>query len=259
MDQLSASPLVTEKTEESFSVLDVAGLNYADAATSRTATGSPTGSSSAPRRSRPTSTSYWRLVEDQSADHRRLHLDRLGLPRRGRHRTHRSTPTSPHARPRSAVPFPGSPPGAATSTSPATAAHVLLPGDRVRPSRRPLHRRSPTRVLRPPTPARRRGRGATRYSSWTWDVPADHPPTEVEVYSDADEIELVTQRHAHRPRKRREGEGCLARFQSAYQPGELTAIAYRAGARRPRHPGNRRRQPPAVRRRRPGPHPCRRH
>lgn len=66
-------------------------------------------------------------------------------------------------------------------------------------------------------------------SSWTWSVPSGSPVT-VDVYADAEEVEL-----------RRDGAvlartavgtplPLVARFETEYQPGELTAVAYTDGA-----------------------------
>ena len=61
-----------------------------------------------------------RLVQRAPARDRRLHLDRLGLPRRGRHRPDRTTPTTPTSAAGSGRRTRGCSPGAATSTSPVT-------------------------------------------------------------------------------------------------------------------------------------------
>ena len=121
--------------------------------------------------SRARSTGAGPVVTGNPPRHRRLHLDRLGLPRRGRHRPGRATATTP---------TPGM--SGFHGDYPWLAAHVrrhrhhrppppgvVLPGDRLRPARRPLHRRAAARAPRQAgraTPAP--GRGATRSSSWTW-------------------------------------------------------------------------------------------
>jgi hypothetical protein len=70
-------------------------------------------------------------------------------------------------------------------------------------------------------------------SSWSWDVPAGSPAT-VDVYSDADEVELlVNGRSAGRSAVGAE-KPFLARFEVEYEPGELVAVAYAAGAERAR-------------------------
>ncbi|WP_063917596.1 glycoside hydrolase family 2 TIM barrel-domain containing protein [Nocardia niwae] len=71
-------------------------------------------------------------------------------------------------------------------------------------------------------------------SSWAWDVPTGSPVT-VDVYSDAEEVELLLNGHSIGtaavgiddkgiPR------GCIARFEIQFVPGELVAIARRRGA-----------------------------
>jgi beta-galactosidase len=62
-------------------------------------------------------------------------------------------------------------------------------------------------------------------SSWSWDVPEGSPAT-VDVYSDADEVELVLN---GRSLGRSPVEAFQARFEASYEPGELVAVSYRAG------------------------------
>ena len=70
-------------------------------------------------------------------------------------------------------------------------------------------------------------------SSWSWDVPPGAPAT-VDVYSDADEVELILNgRSVERVRTGSE-LACLARFETTYEPGELVAVAYVAGRERAR-------------------------
>ena len=138
-------------------VLDVAGITTSTAATSST------GAVPEPRHRRD------RDLPDphrprlggssrQRPRHRRLHLDRLGLPRRGRHRP-ATPPTTRRAGVRRAVPV-AARARAATSTSPATAPRLVLPGDRVRPA-------APTRTspcCRPET----HGRKTVGHGPWSW-------------------------------------------------------------------------------------------
>lgn len=66
-------------------------------------------------------------------------------------------------------------------------------------------------------------------SSWSWSVPAGSPVS-VDVYADADEVELrrngvpVARIPVGAPRP------LIARFETSYEPGELSAVAYRSGA-----------------------------
>ncbi|MGF6823777.1 beta-galactosidase [Microbacterium sp. ZKA21] len=65
-------------------------------------------------------------------------------------------------------------------------------------------------------------------SSWSWGVPSGSPVT-VDVYADADEVELlrdgtpVGRSAVGKPRP------LIARFETSYEPGELVAVAYRRG------------------------------
>jgi beta-galactosidase len=65
-------------------------------------------------------------------------------------------------------------------------------------------------------------------ASWTWDL-ADGARAEVEVYSDADEVELILN---GRPLGRAAAGAARefrASFDVPYEPGELVALAYRDG------------------------------
>ena len=156
MSHIQSSDAATERTEESFAVLDVAGMNYADARYEPDRELLP----------RPHHRRHRDLADARSSAtgssckptprHRRLHLDRLGLPRRDRHRRdpirrhdghgHRLLRRIPGAdrlvrRHRHRRPPPP---------------RLLLPGDRLRPALRAVHRGQPAREPRPPD----RGRDA---------------------------------------------------------------------------------------------------
>ncbi|HWS32909.1 MAG TPA: glycoside hydrolase family 2 TIM barrel-domain containing protein [Actinoplanes sp.] len=66
--------------------------------------------------------------------------------------------------------------------------------------------------------------------SWSWDVPAGSPVT-VDVYSTADEIELLIDGTSV---GRSRVDAFQARFETAYQPGTLVAVAYTGGAEQSR-------------------------
>ncbi|WP_207455314.1 glycoside hydrolase family 2 TIM barrel-domain containing protein [Herbiconiux sp. SYSU D00978] len=87
-------------------------------------------------------------------------------------------------------------------------------------------------VLRPQQYGRRKLESQWAWSdsvsSWTWDLPAD-ARAEVEVYSDADEIELVLNGRSLGRLPAGSAHGYRARFDVAYEPGELSAIAFRGG------------------------------
>ena len=70
-------------------------------------------------------------------------------------------------------------------------------------------------------------------ASWTWDVPTGSPVT-VDVYSDADEVELLLDGRSLGSAKVGDAKSFLARFETSYQPGELTAVAVVSGQERSR-------------------------
>jgi beta-galactosidase len=66
-------------------------------------------------------------------------------------------------------------------------------------------------------------------ASWSWKGFEGEPAT-VEVYADADDVELLVNGEPVGRCKMGDQLGCLASFETTYAPGEITAIAYRAGA-----------------------------
>jgi hypothetical protein len=62
-------------------------------------------------------------------------------------------------------------------------------------------------------------------ASWGWNVPADSPVL-VDVYSNAEEIELVLNGHSLGRDRIGKEKPFIARFETTYRPGELIAIAY---------------------------------
>ena len=85
MNRVSASELVTNKTAESFSVLDVAGMNYGDGRYELDRELFPgriiVGTETFP----PHIAVNWKLVENNAPCTRRFYLDRVGLPGRSGH------------------------------------------------------------------------------------------------------------------------------------------------------------------------------
>ncbi|TDC58728.1 DUF4982 domain-containing protein [Actinomadura sp. KC345] len=71
-------------------------------------------------------------------------------------------------------------------------------------------------------------------SSWTWPG-FEASPITVEVYSDADEVELLVNGRSLGRRPAGAGQRFRAGFETVYAPGELVAIAYRDGAETGRH------------------------
>jgi beta-galactosidase len=70
---------------------------------------------------------------------------------------------------------------------------------------------------------------ADAVESWSWDVDPGSP-VHIDVYSDADEVELLINGTSVGSAKVGEDKACIAGFETTYQPGELTAVAYRNGA-----------------------------
>ena len=171
----------------------------------------------------------WRLVQRPPARDRGLHLDRLGLPRRGRHRPRRLPGRGLRADRHLRRPTRGSPAGSATSTSPATGGPC-----------RTTARRSSGCGTSPTSPCTgRSSTGAPTFrtpwswtdsvSSWSWDVPAGlarrrststATPTRSSCFSNGRSLG----RAAVGAEK-----AFIARFDVAYEPGELVAVAYVAG------------------------------
>lgn len=73
--------------------------------------------------------------------------------------------------------------------------------------------------------ARTAWRSTDALPSWSW-AGSDGKRAEIEVYSDAEQIELVLN---GRSLGRRSVEHHVAKFTTVYEPGELTAVAYRDG------------------------------
>ena len=73
-----------------------------------------------------------------------------------------------------------------------------------------------------------RGRGATRCRSWTW-AGAEGKPVTVEVYSDADEVELLLNGASLGIAPVGEKNRFRAEFEVTYAPGELVAVARTGG------------------------------
>lgn len=225
MGQVNASPLVTDKTEESFSVLDVAGVNYGDSRYLLDKELFPdrilVGSETFP----PGIANYWRLVQDNPqilGDFTWTGWDYLGEVGIGRVQYADVPPVFE-------APFPW---------IAAWVGDLDITGHRrsmsyYRETVFGLRTRPYIAVQRPQNFGRPRLPGMWAWSdtlsSWTWDA-TDHSPTEVEVYSDADEIELVVNGSSHGRRPCGPDHAYLCTFDVEYVRGEITAIAYRVGA-----------------------------
>ncbi|MCU1518298.1 MAG: hypothetical protein JWQ75_3019, partial [Pseudarthrobacter sp.] len=88
-------------------------------------------------------------------------------------------------------------------------------------------------VQRPQNYSREHGMGPWTWtdsiSSWTWDVPAGSP-VKVEVYSDADEVELLLNGSPAGRAPAGPDHRFRADFELTYEPGELVAVGYIGGA-----------------------------
>jgi len=222
MGQVNASPLVTAKTEESFSVLDVAGLNYGDSRYLMDKDLYPdrilVGSETFP----PGIAKYWRLVQDNPqilGDFTWTGWDYLGEVGIGRVQYADLPPVFE-------APFPW---------IAAWVGDLDITGHRrtmsyYRETVFGLRSQPFIAVQRPENVGRPRIPGMWAWSdtlpSWTWDA-ADHSPTEVEIYSDADEIELVINGTSQGRRPCGLDNAYICRFEVEYVRGQITAIAYR--------------------------------
>lgn len=224
MDQVMVSPLVTEATAESFALLDVVGLNYGDVRYEMEAREHPNrivvGTETFPSRI----DANWKLVTDNAhviGDFTWSGWDYLGEVGVGRVRYEGESEA-----------FDGEFPWL-TSWS----ADLDITG-----ARRPMsfYRETVFGLRTTPYIAVRRpanyGRSFTlgqwswtdAVSSWSWNIAHGSPMT-LEVYSDADEIELqVNDRTvARNPVGRR--RAFVADFELPYEKGKLTAIALTGG------------------------------
>jgi beta-galactosidase len=225
MAQISASQLATERTAESFSVLDIGGINYGESRYENEPALFPNriliGSETFPGRIDVN----WRLVLDHRhvlGDFTWTGWDYLGEVGIGRLRYH-DEPADFSA------PYPW---------------RTAWTGDLdITGFRRPVSyyrevvfgiRSEPyIAVVRPESQGRNAVTGGWSWpdvvSSWTWATEPGTPMT-VEVYSAADEVELLLNGNSVGRTAAGAGNGYRAVFKIAYQPGELAAVAYKDGA-----------------------------
>jgi beta-galactosidase len=230
MNQLGASDMVTLAIEESAAVLDVVGLNYADSRYALDAARFPhrviVGSETFP----PHIDELWRLVAAHPhviGDFTWTGWDYLGEAGLGRV----DYTDEPGYAPGFAAPYPY---------------RIASTGDiDITGHRRPMsyYRETVFGLRHTPYIAVHRPQGHGRptaqtpwswtdsVANWTWNVPAGSPVT-VDVYSDAAEVELLLNGQSLGTAKVGEVKPFLARFETAYEPGELAAVA-RAPGREP--------------------------
>ena len=227
MNAISSSELVTRRTAESFSVLDVAGINYAEARYGMDRDLFPNriivGTESFPTRI----AELWRLVKQYGhviGDFTWTGWDYLGEVGIGRPQY--LTPDTP--RPTHTAPYPYLMAGCGDiditgHRRPASYYREIVFGRRAQPYiavERPQHHGQ--------TFAGTPWAWHDCISSWTWPGFEDSPIT-VEVYSDADEVELIINGRSLGRRPVGEDHRFRTEFDTRYEPGELVAIAYRDG------------------------------
>ncbi|WP_405988218.1 glycoside hydrolase family 2 TIM barrel-domain containing protein [Streptomyces sp. NBC_00986] len=233
MNAISASGLVTEKTAESFAVLDVAGMNYAEARYTLDRDLFPNrvilGTETFPTRI----DGNWRLVEQLGhviGDFTWTGWDYLGEVGIGRPQY--LTPDAP--RPSHTAPYPYLLAGCGDlditgHRRPASYYREIVFGLRTEPYiavRRPEHHGR--------TWAGTPWAWSDTVATWTWPGSEGGPVT-VEVYGDADEVELLVNGSPLGRQPVGKGHRFRTEFETSYEPGELLAIAYRDGAETGRH------------------------
>lgn len=232
MNAISASDLVTRRTAESFSVLDIAGMNYAEARYGPDRDRFPNriivGSETFPTRI----DGNWRLVKQYGnviGDFTWTGWDYLGEAGIGRPQYAadgtRSSFTGPY-------PWLLAGCGDIDITGhrrPASYYRQIVFGLRTRPYlavQRPEHHGK--------TFAGTPWAWSDSIASWTWPGSEGSPVT-VEVYSDADEVELLVNGRSLGRRAAGDGHRFRAEFETVYEPGELLAVAYTGGTETGRH------------------------
>lgn len=232
MNQLGSSEVVTERTEESFAVLDIAGMNYLDARYESDRELFPNriivGTETFP----PHIDVNWGLVRRNGhvlGDFTWTGWDYLGEVGVGR-TTHADDPSSRGFM----APYPW---------LTAWVGDIDITGHR-RPASHyrevvfGLRREPYIAVQRPTHHGRQVVSGPWSWtdcvSSWTWDE-FEGKPVRVEVYSDAEEVELLVNGDTVGRAPAGEAHRFRAEFDTTYHPGEVVAIAWADGKEQGRH------------------------
>lgn len=234
MGLMNASPLVSRSIEESAAVLDVVGFNYADSRYRQDAVDNPNrlivGSETFPERI----DTMWALVEELPhviGDFTWTGWDYLGEAGIGRV-DYTDTPGYTSTGTAGPYPYRLAECGDLDITGHRRTISYyreIVFGLRRAPYlavHRPQHHGRPTFV----TP----WSWTDTVASWTWDVPEGAPVT-VDVYADADEVDLVLDGAIVATASVGAHKAFVARFETAYRPGEIVAIARRDGAEVGRH------------------------
>ncbi|MFD8812785.1 glycoside hydrolase family 2 TIM barrel-domain containing protein [Streptomyces sp. NPDC059627] len=227
MNAISASDLVTQRTAESYSVLDIAGMNYSDSRYAmdrelfpdRIILGTETFPSRIDR--------YWAQVQQHShviGDFTWTGWDYLGEVGIGRPQY----ATDQDPRPSHTAPYPYLLAGCGDiditgHRRPVSYYREIVFGLRSEPY---------IAVQRPETYGKTFIGSPWSWSdsiaSWTW-TGAEDTPVVVEVYSDADEVELLVNGCPAGRKPVGAEHRFRAEFSMPYEPGRLEAIAYRDG------------------------------
>lgn len=227
MNQVSASPQVTEKTAEAFSVLDIAGMNYGDARYALDKELFPNrmivGTETFPSRIGAT----WRLVEEHShvlGDFTWTGWDYLGEAGAGR-----ITYLEGDARvPSFAAGFPW----LTAWTGDIDITGHRRPVSYYRETVFGLRHEPYIAVQRPETFGKPSFAGQWAWSDtvsgWSWPA-ATGTRTSVEVYSGAEEIELILNGRTLGRQPAGREHSFKTTFEVDVEPGELIAIAYASG------------------------------
>lgn len=234
MGLMNASPLVSASIEESAAVLDVVGFNYADSRYRQDAVDHPdrviVGSETFPERIDV----MWGLVDELPhviGDFTWTGWDYLGEAGIGRVDY---TDTPGYEPTGTAGPYPYrlaecgdlDITGYRRTISYYREIVYGLRSDPYIAVHRPQHHGRPTAT----TP----WSWTDTVSTWSWDAAAGAPVT-VDVYADADEVELVIAGETVGVSAVGEAKAFVARFEAAYHPGEIVAIARRGGVEVGRH------------------------
>jgi beta-galactosidase len=233
MNAISSSALVTQKTAESFAVLDVAGLNYAEARYALDRDLFPNriilGTETFPTRIG----GNWRLVKRHShviGDFTWTGWDYLGEVGLGRPQYR--TPDLPGPTPTAPYPYLVAGCGDIDITGhrrPASYYREIVFGLRSRPYlavRRPQHHGE--------TYAGTPWAWSDTTATWTWPG-SDGKPITIEVYSDAEEVELLLNSRSLGRRPVGPEHHFRTEYDTSYEPGELLVIGYRDGTETGRH------------------------
>ncbi|GAA2998721.1 glycoside hydrolase family 2 TIM barrel-domain containing protein [Microbacterium aurantiacum] len=228
MAAANASDLVSRSIEEAASVLDVVGFNYADSRYRQDAIDHPhrviVGSETFPDRI----AELWRLVTELPhviGDFTWTGWDYLGEAGIGRVDY---TDAEGYVATGTAGPYPY----VLADCGDIDITGHRLPASYYREIAFGLRRAPYIAVHRP----QHHGRPAAKtpwswddvVASWSWGVPAGSPVT-VDVYADADEVELLLEGRSLGVAPVGEARDLVARFEIAYRPGELLAVARKGG------------------------------